>query len=111
MKILSRPAVLRRISPFAASDFPNSARRHERKPSRPIGSSQNQSGFANQAARNKSNRRAAAHGGGCADNPRYVSMRSITAGSSIAAMIFELRQEQQIYALLAGGVMTVRDES
>jgi len=38
-------------------------------------------------------------------------MRSITAGSSIAAMIFELRQEQQIYALLAGGVMTVRDES
>jgi hypothetical protein len=29
---------------------PKSARLHERKPSLPIGSSQNQSGFANQAA-------------------------------------------------------------
>jgi hypothetical protein len=32
--------------------------------------------------------RAGERGGGCADNPKCVWMRSITAGSSIAALIF-----------------------
>src|SRR6185503_4626279 len=50
VKHLSRPAVFPGLLRFAASDFPQSARLHERQPSRPIGSSQNQSGFSNQAA-------------------------------------------------------------
>jgi len=48
--IHASPAVFPEISPFAASDFPQSARLHERKPSPPIGSGQNPCGFANQAA-------------------------------------------------------------
>jgi len=71
-KIHWSPTISPKPLPIAASNLPRSARRHARKPSRVIRSGQNQSGFANQAARNKSNRRAAAHGGGCADNPRYV---------------------------------------
>ena len=51
---------------------------------------QNRSGFTNHAACNRSKRRAGARGGGCAANPRCVRMRSITARSSITAMIFSL---------------------
>ncbi len=68
----------------------HSAPLRERKPSPPIGSGQNQSGIATHAACNRSTRRAGARGGGCAANPRCVRIRSITAGSSIAAMTFSL---------------------
>jgi hypothetical protein len=48
--IHASPAVFCRISPFAASDFPQSARWRERKPSPPIGPRQDQSEFETQAA-------------------------------------------------------------
>ncbi len=48
--IRSRLAVFPRIGRCEASDFHQSARWHERKPSQPIGSGQNQSAFEYQAA-------------------------------------------------------------
>ena len=50
LTIYSSPAVSPGILPFAASDFPQSARRHEHKLSSPIDSGQNQSAFKYQAA-------------------------------------------------------------
>ena len=58
--------------------------RAERHPS-PV---KNQSGSSPQAARNRSTRLAAARGGGCAASPRWVRVRAMAAGSSIAAMSF-----------------------
>jgi hypothetical protein len=76
--------------------FPHSARANstlserlpERRPSTSPSPLKIQSGFTPHAASNSSIRTAGARGGGCAASPRWVRMRSMTAGSSMAAISF-----------------------
>ena len=77
--------------------------------SRVIRTGPNPSAFEYQAAWDRSNRRAGVRGG-WRTFQRRMRMRSITAGSSMAVMIFELRREQPKHALSAEGLMIVWDE-